>query len=128
SFILQCILEEFWNDSDIDIYTPIEENTDVGKGDHYKGHKHPGFTTLEYFLYKKLQHHSHASQGTTYDPTFRMDKISIERVLEYGEKSKKTKGIMSKKIDNETKLQVIEIWTKNDINEIKAFVNSFDFD
>ena len=118
SFILQCILNETWNNSDIDVYTPIEDNTDVRKGDHSKEHQPSGFTTLEYFLYMTLEHKNYESAGQTYDPLFRMDKISIERVLEYEKKEAPNKQI----------LQVIEIWTKNNITELKEFVNSFDFD
>lgn len=99
SFLVQCILNEYWDDTNINIYIPDKKGSEE-------------FTAIENFIYNDLKWKW--KNGTGYDRDIVSDKISFVR--DY--KNKKNQ-----------KLHIIHLDTDNNIDSLYNFVHdTFDFD
>ena len=111
SFIIQCILGEYWEDSDIDIYFPTINNK------MYLTDSNNPYYELEKFLYETLKFNMTQSYRaiSRYRRDQSNDKLNIEYVRNY---------------DTFTNsIQIIQAKIKNDPTKMKEFIyDTFDFD
>jgi hypothetical protein len=111
SFIIQCILGEYWEDSDIDIYFPTINNNK------YNIHSTYYYYDLEKFLYEtvkfKMTGSYPAMSRYKYDQS--NGKLEIEYVRNYETAT--------------NSVQVIQAKIENDYDKMTKFIyNTFDFD
>ena len=111
SFIIQCILGEHWEGSDIDIYFPTINNKK------YLTDCHNPYYELEKFLYETVKFDMKRSERaiSRYKRDQSNDKLSIEYVRNY---------------ETETNsIQIIQAKIENNHNKMKEFIyDTFDFD
>ena len=116
SFIIQCILEEYWVGCDIDIYFPT-----IGNKKYHPDYAKP-YYEIEKYLYEnmkfKLNDSFEAISGYGLDQS--NGKVNIKYVRTYD---------ISIKIKNIKEIQVIQIKINNNFNDIIRFIrDTHDFD
>lgn len=112
SFIIQCILGEYWEDSDIDIYFPTINNKK------YLTNYNNPYYELEKFLYETVKFDAGESHPaiSRYKLDLSNGKLNIEYVRNY-------------ETTNNIQVQVIQVQVENDYNKMNEFINdTFDFD
>lgn len=107
SFLIQCILNEYWNDSDIDIYSPVVSNKKC-----FIDHDNP-FTDIEKFLHEKYRF-TNTSDAHRYGDALSNNRTDIKWVRTYQ--------------NSINKIQIIQVEVENNFSKLKEFIhNTFDF-
>jgi hypothetical protein len=110
SFIIQCILSEHWDDSDIDIYVPIKNNvlTKTPSGN--------DVTEIERFLFEEMKYEF--KDYDHYGVDLNSDEIEINFVRNY-----------KVELGNYKTIQIIQVNMNNNVDKLNDFIlESFDFD